>query len=248
MAGHSKWANIQHRKNRQDEKRGRIFTRLIREVTVAARIGGTDPDNNPRLRNAIEEATANNVNKEKLKRAIQKVDGANNGTAFEEMLYEGYGPGGIAFYVLCRSDNRNRTAAEVRNAFTKYGGSLGSSGAVAYLFQRVGLIICGTNCDEDQLMDAAIDAGAKDMVVASLSEDDEHQIITVAEDLKSVESYLVKHGFLLRDSKIVLRPLNVKEVEDNKVASLEALCEALYAIDDVEAFYTDAVCLAKYSE
>ena len=165
MAGHSKWANIRHRKSRQDAKRGKIFTRLIREITVAARMGGGDPGATPRLRAAINDALSNNMTKDTINRAVTKGAGGGEGDTYDEIRYEGYGPGGIAVMVDCMTDNRNRTVAEVRHAFSKSGGNLGTDGSVAYLFAKVGLLSYPAGSDEDALMEAALEAGAEDVVV-----------------------------------------------------------------------------------
>ena len=160
MAGHSKWANIQHRKGRQDAKRGKLFSKLIREITVSARLGGPDPDGNPRLRAAIDNALAGNMPKDTIERAVKRGAGGAEGESLEEVRYEGYGPGGVAVMVDCMTDNRNRTVAEVRHAFSKCGGNLGTDGSVAYLFAKVGLISYPAGTDEDALLEAALEAGA----------------------------------------------------------------------------------------
>ena len=165
MAGHSKWANIQHRKNAQDAKRGKLFTKLIREITVAAKMGGADIDANPRLRLAVDKAKAQSMPKDNIERAIKRGAGETDGDDFFEIRYEGYGPGGTAVMVDCLTDNRNRTVAEVRHAFTKYGGNLGADGSVAYLFNHVGQLLYPAGSDEDSVMEAAIEAGAEDVIV-----------------------------------------------------------------------------------
>src|SRR5512139_3554606 len=165
MAGHSTWANIQHRKGRQDAKRGKIFTRLIKEITVAARMGGGDPDMNPRLRLAVDKATENNMPKDNIERAIKRGTGDLDGVNYEEIRYEGYGIGGAAVLVDCLSDNRTRTVADVRHAFSKYGGNLGSEGSVAFLFKHCGQLVFAPGTDEDRLLEAALEAGAEDVVV-----------------------------------------------------------------------------------
>ena len=165
MAGHSKWANIQHRKGRQDKKRGKLFTKLIREITVAARIGGSDIGSNPRLRAAVDNAKSQSMPKDNIDRAIAKGAGGEEGTALEEVLYEGYGPGGVAILIECMTDNKNRTVAEVRHALTKHGGNLGTEGSVAYLFDQIGYISINHSNDPDGLMELAIESGAEDIEI-----------------------------------------------------------------------------------
>jgi len=179
MAGHSKWANIQHRKGAQDARRGKLFTKLIREVSVAARIGGTDPAANPRLRLAIDKALAGNVPKDTIERAIKRASGDQEGANIEEVRYEGYGPGGVAVMVECMTDNRNRTVADVRHAFSRFGGNLGTDGSVAYLFSKVGQISFPAEADEDRIMEIALEAGAEDVVE---NEDGSVDVLTEVDD------------------------------------------------------------------
>ena len=183
MAGHSKWANIQHRKGKQDAKRGKLFTKLIREITIAAKLGGSDPDANPRLRLAIEKARGQSLPKDNIERAAKRGAGELDGVNYEEVRYEGYGPGGCAVMVDCMTDNRNRTVAEIRHAFSKCGGNLGSDGSVAYLFNHVGLISFPSNCDEDKIVEAALDGDADDVVSNS---DGSVDVFSSPEDFEQV--------------------------------------------------------------
>ncbi|HUJ00299.1 MAG TPA: YebC/PmpR family DNA-binding transcriptional regulator, partial [Usitatibacter sp.] len=192
MAGHSKWANIQHRKGRQDAKRGKIFTRLIKEITVAARMGGGDPDMNPRLRLAVDKATDQNMPKDNIERAIKRGTGGLDGMSYESIRYEGYGPAGAAVIVDTLTDNRTRTVAEVRHAFSKYGGNMGSEGSVAFLFRHCGQLLYAPGTDEDKLMEAALEAGAEDVVA---NDDGSLEVITAPGDFGSVKDALEKAGF-----------------------------------------------------
>ncbi len=189
MAGHSKWANIQHRKGAQDAKRGKLFTKLIREITVSARMGGGDAASNPRLRAAIDKALAGNMTKDTIDRAIKRGAGAADGDNYEEVRYEGYGPGGVAVMVDCMTDNRNRTVAEVRHAFSKFGGNLGTEGSVAYLFEKVGLLSFPAGSDEDQIMEVALEAGAQDVV---RNEDDSVDVQAAPNDFYTVKEAMEK--------------------------------------------------------
>src|SRR5882757_3690118 len=191
MAGHSKWANIQHRKGKQDAKRGKIFTRLIKEITVAARMGGGDPGANPRLRLAVDKAYESNMPKDNVERAIKRGTGDLEGVSYEEIRYEGYGINGAAVIVDCMTDNRTRTVADVRHAFSKYGGNLGTDGSVAFLFKHCGEIVFAPGTDENKVMEAAIDAGAEDVVA---SEDGSIEVITGPYDFISVKDALAKNG------------------------------------------------------
>ena len=196
MAGHSKWANIKHRKAAQDKQRGKIWTKLIREVTVAARAGGGDPGANPRLRLAMDKAFGANMPRDTVDRAIKRGAGANEGDDYEEIRYEGYGPGGVAVMVDCMTDNRNRTASDVRHAFTKYGGNLGTDGSVAYLFAKQGVISLQPGTDEDRLMEAALEAGADDVVS---NDDGSFDVITNPDEYSAVKDALTSAGFDTRD-------------------------------------------------
>ena len=187
MAGHSKWANIQHRKGRQDKKRGKLFTKLINEITVAARIGGGDQDSNPRLRAAVDKAKSQSMPKDNIDRAILKGSGGDEGLNLEEVTYEGYGPGGVAILIECMTDNRNRTVAEVRHTLTKFGGNLGTEGSVAYLFQQIGLLSLSNVKDPDNIMEIAIETGAEDI---ELNDDDSIDIVTSPSSFMDIKDAL----------------------------------------------------------
>jgi YebC/PmpR family DNA-binding regulatory protein len=237
VAGHSKWANIQHRKKAQDAKRGKLFTRLIREIMVAAKAGGSDQDSNPGLRAAVEKAKSQSVPKDAIERAIKRGAGELDGADYEEIRYEGYGPLGIAFIVDCLSDNRNRTVAEVRHAFSKSGGNLGQSGSVAYLFTSVGVLLYAPDQDEDAIMEAALEAGADDVVVA---EDGSIEVLTSAEEYVAVNLAMTEAGFEPEESELTMRAelnteLNVEDAE--KVLRLVDLLESS---DDVQEVYYNA--------
>ncbi|MGB5166101.1 MAG: YebC/PmpR family DNA-binding transcriptional regulator [Woeseiaceae bacterium] len=237
MAGHSKWANIQHRKGAQDKKRGKLFTKLIREITVAARMGGGDPDSNPRLRLAIDKARAQSMPKDNIERAVKRGSGATDGDDFQEIRYEGYGPGGTAVMVDCLTDNRNRTVAEVRHAFTKFGGNLGADGSVNYLFNHVGQLMYGPEADEDRLMEVAIEAGAEDVIV---EDDGSIEILTEPTEFEDVRKQIVEAGLEPENAELTMRAstsatLNVKEAE-----SMVKLLDTLEDIDDVQQVYSNA--------
>ena len=237
MAGHSKWANIQHRKKAQDAKRGKLFTRLIREVMVAAKAGGSDQDSNPGLRAAVEKAKSQSVPKDAIERAVKRGAGELDGADYEEIRYEGYGPLGVAFIVDCLSDNRNRTVAEVRHAFSKSGGNLGQSGSVAYLFTSVGVLLYAPDQDEDSIMEAALEAGADDVVVA---EDSSIEVLTSADEYVAVKQAMTEAGFEPEESELTMRAelnteLNVEDAE--KVLRLVDLLESS---DDVQEVYYNA--------
>ena len=209
MAGHSKWANIKHRKGAQDKKRGKIFTRLIREVTIAAGMGGGDPNANPRLRLAIDKARAENLPKDTIERAIKRGSGELEGEAYEEIRYEGYGVGGAAVIVDCLSDNRNRTAADVRHAFSKYGGNLGSDGSVAFLFDHCGVISFPDGCDEEVIMECALEAGAEDVVN---NEDGTIDVITRPAEFESVRDAMIAAGQTPDSAEVTMRPTTTAEL------------------------------------
>ncbi len=232
MAGHSKWANIKRRKGAQDAKRGKIFTKLTKEIIVAAKMGGGDPSANPRLRAAIAAAKAENMPKDKIERAIRKGTGEEEGTAYEEVTYEGYGPGGVAVLVECMTDNRNRTVADVRHAFSKSGGNLGESGCVAWMFDKKGvLVVDRESIDEEKLMELALEAGAEDVV----EEDSEYQVLTEPESFLDVQEALSGAGVTFVEAKISMIPKNVVEVTDEKVArQIIGLLERLEDHDDVQ--------------
>lgn len=232
MAGHSKWANIKHRKGAVDAKRGKIFTRLIKEITVAARMGGGDPDGNPRLRSAIASARSENMPKDNITRAIKKGTGELEGEVYDEILYEGYGPGGVAVLVECMTDNRNRTVAEVRHAFSKSNGNLGESGCVAYMFDKKGVIqVDGSTTNEEELMDMAIEAGADDVE----EDGDQFQVVTAPEDFDEVRENLEKAGVTISEASLTMIPSNTVEVTDEKQAkSLIKLLQTLEDNEDVQ--------------
>ncbi|HXF65128.1 MAG TPA: YebC/PmpR family DNA-binding transcriptional regulator [Burkholderiales bacterium] len=238
MAGHSRWANIQHRKNRQDEKRGRIFSRLIKEITVAARLGGGDPASNPRLRLAVDKAQDHNVPKDNIERAIKRGIGELEGANYEEVRYEGYGVGGAAVMVDCMTDNKTRTVADVRHAFTKHGGSLGGAGSVAFLFKHCGQLVFAPGTDEGKLMEAAIEAGAEDVLT---NDDGSLEVITAPHDFASVRAALERAGFKAELAEVTFKPTVENEMKGEEAARMQKLLEALEAIDDVQEVYTTAV-------
>ena len=237
MSGHSKWANIKHRKGAQDAKRGKIFTRLIKEITMAAKIGGGDPNANPRLRAAITAAKAENMPKDNIDRGIKKGTGELEGVNYEEIRYEGYGPGGVAILVDCMTDNRNRTVGEVRYSFNKSGGNMGETGCVAFMFDRKGsIIINAADTDEETLMDIALEAGAEDVI----DEDDTFQVITEPEDFEAVQAALEKAEIPMVEAGISMIPQNTVEVSEEKTArSLLKLLEGLEDNDDVQDVYAN---------
>ncbi|MGZ8266589.1 MAG: YebC/PmpR family DNA-binding transcriptional regulator [Burkholderiales bacterium] len=239
MAGHSKWANIKHRKERQDAKRGKIFTRLIKEITVAARLGGGgDPDMNPRLRLAVDKAQEANLPKDTIERAIKRGSGGLEGVTYEEVRYEGYGIGGAAVMVDCMTDNKTRTVADVRHAFSKFGGNLGTDGSVAFLFKHCGQMVFAPGTGEDKLIEAAIEAGAEDVVT---NDDGSLEVITAPYEFTRVRAELEKAGFKPELAEVTMKPgtENVLGVED--AARMQKLLDAIDAIDDVQEVYTTAV-------
>jgi YebC/PmpR family DNA-binding regulatory protein len=238
MAGHSKWANIQHRKGRQDAKRGKIFTRLIKEITVAARLGGGDPAINPRLRLAVDKAYDNNMPKDNVERAIKRGTGALDGVNYEELRYEGYGIGGAAVMVDCMTDNKTRTVADVRHAFTKHGGNLGTDGSVAFLFKHCGQMVFAPGTSEEKLMEVAIDAGAEDVVT---NEDGSIEVITGPNDFPAVRAMLEKAGFKPELAEVTMKPATENALAGEDAARMQKLLDALEAIDDVQEVYTTAV-------
>jgi YebC/PmpR family DNA-binding regulatory protein len=237
MAGHSKWANIQHRKGAQDRKRGRIFSKLIRELTVAARIGGADPDANPRLRLAVDRVRAQNMPRDTMERAIQRGAGNLDGANLEEVTYEGYGPGGAAVLVACMTDNRNRTVSEVRHAFARHGGNLGAAGSVGYLFNEVGLLGFPAGTSEDRLVEAALEAGAEDVVNEA---DGSLQVLTDPRDFLRVKSTLEGHGLVPEHAEVTLRSSVQTPLDPDDGAKLVKLMDTLDELDDVQNVYTNA--------
>ena len=238
MAGHSKWANIQHRKNRQDSKRGKIFTRLIKEITVAARLGGGDPAGNPRLRLAVDKAYDQNMPKENVERAIKRGTGGLEGANYEEVRYEGYGIGGAAVMVDCMTDNKHRTVADVRHAFTKHGGNLGTDGSVAFLFKHCGQMVFAPGTNEEKLMNAAIEAGADDVVT---NDDGSIEVITSPHEFSAVRSGIEKAGFKPELAEVTMKPVNENVLAGDDAARMQRLLDALEAVDDVQEVYTTAV-------
>lgn len=237
MAGHSKWANIQHRKKAQDARRGKLFTRLIREIVVAAKAGGSDLDANPSLRTAVDKAKSQSVPKDPIERAIKRGAGELDGSDYEEIRYEGYGPAGIAFIVDCLSDNRNRTVAEVRHAFSKSGGNLGQSGSVAYMFSSMGVLLYSPDHDEDTIMEAALEAGAEDVIV---DEDGSIEVITAADEYVSVKQAMIDAGFEPDESDLTMRAAANTELSVDDGAKVLRLVDMLESSDDVQEVYHNA--------
>ncbi|MBE9549624.1 MAG: YebC/PmpR family DNA-binding transcriptional regulator [Proteobacteria bacterium] len=237
MAGHSKWANIQHRKKAQDQKRGKVFTRCIREISVAAREAGGDPDSNPRLRLAIDKAFAANMPKDTVERAIQKATGTLEGVVYEELIYEGYAPGGVAVLVECLTDNRNRTVAEVRHAFTKYGGNLGTDGSVAYLFSKIGVLNYPPGADEDSIMEAALEAGADDVVTA---DDGSVEVITDPASFTAVVAAMKEAGQEADNAEVIMRASLEVEMDVDTGAKVLKFLDALEDLDDTQEVYSNA--------
>ncbi len=237
MAGHSKWANIQHRKGRQDEKRGKIWTRIIREITVAARQGGGDPAANPRLRLAVDKAKAANMPADRIKYNIDKASGALEGVSYEEVRYEGYGIGGAAIIVDCMTDNRVRTVAEVRHAFSKHGGNLGTDGSVAFQFKHCGQLVFAPGTDEDKLMEVALEAGAEDVVT---DDDGAVEVLTAPPDFERVRDALVANGLQPELAEVTMRPENSVSLAGDNAQQMQKLLDALEDLDDVQAVYHNA--------
>lgn len=237
MAGHSKWANIQHRKGAQDKKRGKLFSKLIREITVAARIGGADIAANPRLRLAVDKARAQSMPKDNIDRAVRRGAGEVDGVDYQEIRYEGYGPGGTAVMVDCMTDNRNRTVAAVRHAFTKFGGKLGADGSVSYLFNHVGLLTYPAGSDEDTIMEAAIESGAEDVVV---DEDSSIEVLTDPADFESVRDSMREAGLTPDIAELTMRASTNAELELQEAGSMIKMLEMLEDIDDVQNVYSNA--------
>lgn len=233
MAGHSKWANIKHRKAAQDAKRGKIFTKLIRELVTAAKIGGGDVASNPRLRAAVDKALSSNMTRDTINRAIQRGAGGEDDSNMETIIYEGYGPGGTAVMVDCLSDNRKRTVSEVRHAFTKSGGNLGTDGSVAYLFTKRGLILIAEG-DEDLLMEVAIDAGADDV---QPQEDGSFEIYTEWEELSAVREVIEAAGFAIAESEVTMLPSTTADIDAETAPKLLRLIDMLEDCDDVQNVY-----------
>ena len=237
MAGHSKWANIQHRKKAQDAKRGKLFTRLIKEIVVAAKAGGSDLDANASLRTAVDKAKSQSVPKDAIERAVKRGAGELDGSDYEEIRYEGYGPAGVAVIVDCLSDNRNRTVAEVRHAFTKAGGNLGQSGSVAYMFNNVGVLLYSPEHDEDSVMEAALEAGAEDIIVA---DDGSIEVLTTDEDYVAVKQAMTDAGLEPEDSELTMRASTNAELDLDDAQKVLRLVDLLESSDDVQDVYYNA--------
>lgn len=237
MSGHSKWSTIKHKKGAADKKRGKIFTKLIKEITVAARMGGGDIEANPRLRQAVAAAKAQNMPKENFERAIKKGTGELEGVSYEEIVYEGYGPGGVAVMVECLTDNRNRTIADVRYMFSKAGGNVGTDGCVAWMFDKKGLIaVAKDTVDEDMLMEVALEAGAEDI----RDEGDVFEVITDPGDFEAVQAAVDKAGIACEMAEITRLPQTMTEVSGKEAEQMIRFMEALDDCDDVQKFYTNA--------
>ena len=237
MAGHSKWANIQHRKGRQDEKRGKIWTRIIREITVAARAGGGDLSANPRLRLAVDKAKAANMPADRVKYNIDKATGNAEGMSYEEIRYEGYGIGGAAIIVDTMTDNRVRTVAEVRHAFSKHGGNMGTEGSVAFQFKHCGQLIFAPGTTEDALMEAALEAGAEDVITG---DDGAIEVLTSFADYEAVKNTLEAAGFKPELAEVTMRPENTIELSGDDAAKMQKLLDVLEDLDDVQAVFHNA--------
>ena len=237
MAGHSKWANIQHRKGRQDAKRGKLFTRVIKEITVAAKLGGADPGSNPRLRLAMDKASEANMPKDTVQRAIQRGAGGLEGANYEEIRYEGYGIGGAAVIVDCLTDNRTRTVAEVRHAFSKNGGNLGTDGSVAFQFRHCGQFLFAPGTPEDKVMEVAIDAGADDV---GTDEEGGIEVVCAPGDFAALKQALAQAGLKADVAEITMKPLNETSLAGEDAAKMQKLLDALENLDDVQQVYTNA--------
>ena len=237
MAGHSKWANIKHKKAATDKKRGKIWTKLLREVTVAAKEGGGDIDSNPRLRLAVDKANGANVPKDTIDRGIKRGAGAGEGENYDEIRYEGYGPGGTAVIVDCMTDNRNRTASEVRHAFTKHGGNLGTTGSVAYMFNKEGMLNYSPGADEDAIMEAALESGAEDVLV---NDDGSVDVLTTPEDFTQVKDAMVAAGLPPENAEVTFAASNTSELDQETAEKLMRMVDTLEDLDDVQDVYTNA--------
>ena len=238
MAGHSKWANIQHRKNAQDAKRGKIFTKVIREISIAARSGGGDPATNPRLRAAIDKALAANMTRDVIDRNIKKATGELEGVTYEEIRYEGYAPGGVAVIVECMTDNRQRTVADVRHAFAKFGGNLGTDGSVSYLFKKLGVLSFAPGAPEEKITEVAIDSGADDVVVHA--DDGSIEVLTAPESYESVRAAMEKASVKPDESEITMRADNDIALTGETAQSVAKLLDWLEDLDDVQNVYSNA--------
>lgn len=238
MAGHSKWANIQHRKGRQDAKRGKIFTRLIKEITVAARMGGGDLATNPRLRMAVDKAKSESMPKDNIENAIKRGSGTLEGVNYEEVRYEGYGISGAAIMVDCLTDNKQRTVADVRHALSKYGGNLGTDGSVAFMFKHCGVIVFEPGASEDQVMEIALEAGAEDIVS---DEDGSIEVITQPNDFQAVKDALEAAGLKPALAEVTMKASNETVFTGDDAVKMQKLLDALDDLDDVQEIYTSAL-------
>lgn len=237
MAGHSKWANIKHKKAKEDAKRGKVFTRLIRELTVSARMGGGDPGSNPRLRDAIAKAQGANMPKDTIHRAITRGAGGQDGANLDEITYEGYGPAGVAVLVECMTDNKNRTVGEVRHAFSKRGGNLGTDGSVAYLFEKQGIISFAPGVNEDQLMEQALEAEAQDVII---NEDKSIDVITTPETFTQVKEALEAAGLVADNADVVMEASTKVDLDTDAAEAVLGLLDMLEDLDDVQNVYSNA--------
>jgi YebC/PmpR family DNA-binding regulatory protein len=238
MAGHSKWANIQHRKGRQDAKRGKIFTRLIKEITVAARMGGGDTSTNPRLRMAIDKAKAESMPKDNIENAVKRGSGTLEGVNYEELRYEGYGIGGAAVMVDCMTDNKTRTVADVRHAFSKYGGNLGTDGSVAFMFKHCGTLLFAPGTSEDQVMEVSLEAGAEDIIT---NDDGSIEVITAPNDFETVKTALEAAGLKAEMAEVTMKASTEAVLTGDDGVRMQKLLDALDDLDDVQEVYTSAV-------
>ena len=237
MAGHSKWANIQHRKRAVDAKRGKIFTRINRELSVAARAGGSDPDANPRLRLAIEKANAANMPKDTIERTVKKAAGELEGVNYEEIRYEGYAQGGVAVMIECLSDNRNRTVSEVRHAFSKHGGNLGTDGSVAYLFSKIAVLNFAPGTSEDEVVDVALEAGAEDVVTG---EDGSIEVLATPESLSSLVAAMEEAGLKPANAEVTMRASIEVELDVETGQKVLRFLDILEDLDDTQAVFSNA--------
>ena len=237
MAGHSKWANIRFRKAAQDSRRGKLFSKLIREITVAAKSGTSDPEGNPRLRSAIDKALAANMGRDVINRAVQRGSGDSGGDGYQDVVYEGYGPGGVALLIECSTDNRNRTVSEVRHALSKHGGNLGTEGSVSYLFNRAGSVQFAAGSDEEQIMDVAVSAGADDI---DTLDDGSIMVSTPVDSFYEVIEAVEKAGLEYEEASIEQRPTTSLEIGDQLMERVVNLIDVIEELDDVQDVYTNA--------
>ncbi|MDQ7073792.1 MAG: YebC/PmpR family DNA-binding transcriptional regulator [Gammaproteobacteria bacterium] len=237
MAGHSKWANIQHRKGAQDAKRGKIFTKFIREITVASRMGGSDMSSNPRLRLAVDKALGSNMSKDTIDRAVKRGAGELEDVVYDEIRYEGYGPNGVAIMVDCMTDNRNRSVAEVRHAFNKYGGNMGTEGSVAYIFTKLGILSYAPGQDEDAIMEAALEAGADDV---ESHDDGSIDVLTSADEFVNVKEAMIAAGFEPDNSDVTMKAATEVDLDLEQGIKMLRMLDVLEDLDDVQNVYSNA--------